>query len=266
MTEPEESAEASCPPTLRESFGLLVKAVKITVFFCLLPAVWAGWNQLTLGTTPPVLHWLLPIFVEGCSAYILILCYALDSPPSRVRACAWLLGVLNIAALLAGQLLVTEHATETPLLLLSFVCCTPVPVLIASILAFQSGAAQYWAEEAELLGKSRAAHSGFPVGRSLPGDIGPDAGNALTGTAVYRFFTVTRDLIYGGKTNNLSRRFKEHRDEKSWFRDVHHMTVVWYRDEAAALAAEEQAIKTEGPRENVTHNPRPPNNNRYGRD
>ena len=84
-----------------------------------------------------------------------------------------------------------------------------------------------------------------------------NAGNPITGTAVYRFFDVHNDLLYVGTTNSISVRWNDHNSSKAWYADVHHTTVVWYMDKPTAEAVERHAIKTERPRYNLTHNPEP---------
>ena len=64
------------------------------------------------------------------------------------------------------------------------------------------------------------------------------AGSPFGGTAVYRFFAIDGDLLYVGTTNSISVRWNDHAAAKAWYADVHHMTVVWYKDKAAAEAVE----------------------------
>ena len=254
-TDQTEAVRKPAVISFEESCRILLRSVKITVLLCSAPVVWGAWWYLAKPANPPVLHWLVPIVSEGCTAYIVLLWFALDRAPRRLQQCGWALLALNAAALAVGQILVWKPRLHVPVSVLSLACLSPVAVLIVTVVAFGVAHAEFEIEDAEFRGRLLGARVGFPVGRSVPGDISPDAGNALTGTAVYRFFTVTRDLIYTGKSRNFPTRFNDHRAKKSWFGDVHHMTVVWYEDEASALAAEERAIKTEGPRENVTHNP-----------
>lgn len=232
-----------------ESYRLLLRACKITVLLCASPLAWAGWWTLTDTANPPVLQWVTPLVAEGCSFYVILLWSGLGAAPRRLRAYGWVLLGLNGLALLAGQSPAMRHDHELAALGLSLACVTLFPVLILTVLARDVALRQFEMEEAERLGLTAEAQM-----RHLVGDIGPDAGNALTGTAVYRFFDVTRRSIYTGKSRDFLTRFKDHRAKKPWFADVHHMSVVWYRDEAAALAAEERAIKTEGPLHNVIHN------------
>jgi len=96
-----------------------------------------------------------------------------------------------------------------------------------------------------------------PVGWILPGIVYTDSGSANGGTALYRFFDVDSDLLYVGVTKDFGQRWKDHMGSKGWFGEIHRMSVVWYADAKAALEAEEEAIKDEMPRHNVTHNPNP---------
>jgi predicted GIY-YIG superfamily endonuclease len=77
-------------------------------------------------------------------------------------------------------------------------------------------------------------------------------------TALYRFFAADNALLYVGVTRTLGARWSSHAKTKPWWPEVHHQTVEWFDSRDAALAAEKVAIKSEGPRYNDSHVPRPP--------
>jgi predicted GIY-YIG superfamily endonuclease len=83
------------------------------------------------------------------------------------------------------------------------------------------------------------------------------AGTPLGGTAVYRFFDLSGDLLYVGIAGNLGQRWQEHSSSKAWYADIHSMTAVWYRTRELAIAAESEAIVDEMPRYNEAGNPNP---------
>jgi hypothetical protein len=97
-----------------------------------------------------------------------------------------------------------------------------------------------------------------PIGWHVEGQIykGTPPGNPETGAAVYRFFQADGNLLYVGRTTSFGQRWKEHAASKSWHREIHHMSVVWYADPATAAVVEAKAIREEWPRHNVTHNPK----------
>lgn len=72
--------------------------------------------------------------------------------------------------------------------------------------------------------------------------------------ALYRFYDRTDVLLYVGITMDLPARVGQHRKEKPWWTEVHHITIEQFDTRSAALAAEERAIKEDGPLYNSTHN------------
>jgi predicted GIY-YIG superfamily endonuclease len=72
--------------------------------------------------------------------------------------------------------------------------------------------------------------------------------------ALYRFFDRTDVLLYVGITMDLPARVGQHQKDKPWWVEVHHISVEQFESRSAALAAEERAIKEEGPLYNSTHN------------
>ena len=69
---------------------------------------------------------------------------------------------------------------------------------------------------------------------------------------VYRMF-IGEELVYVGMTNNPTRRFRQHRRHKWWWRDVTWMDRYWTSSKANALRIEAEMIQRENPRFNVIH-------------
>lgn len=72
--------------------------------------------------------------------------------------------------------------------------------------------------------------------------------------ALYRFYDRSDVLLYVGITVDLPSRVSNHRKEKPWWMDVHHITIQHFDTRGDALAAEYEAIRTEGPLYNIIHN------------
>lgn len=82
--------------------------------------------------------------------------------------------------------------------------------------------------------------------------------------AVYRFYDQAMALLYVGETNDVDRRWAQHRRARPWWPEVvedpDHMHVEWYfgatarEAETKAKAAESKAIRTEKPRYNKAEN------------
>ena len=70
---------------------------------------------------------------------------------------------------------------------------------------------------------------------------------------VYRMWDKNGVLLYIGKSNNPLNRWKQHR-KKPWFKQVTRFEYEPHPDEAAAYAAEREAIKTEHPLYNIVNN------------
>ena len=70
---------------------------------------------------------------------------------------------------------------------------------------------------------------------------------------VYRMWDKNGVLLYIGKSNNQLNRWKQHR-KKPWFKQVTRFEYEPHPDEAAAYAAEREAIKTEHPLYNIVNN------------
>lgn len=76
-------------------------------------------------------------------------------------------------------------------------------------------------------------------------------------TALYRLYNKDDVLLYVGISLDPARRWKKHKANRSrshWTGLVTRETVEWFETWAKAEAAEEQAIKTERPIHNGTHN------------
>lgn len=76
--------------------------------------------------------------------------------------------------------------------------------------------------------------------------------------AVYRFYAADDTLLYVGVTQRIGTRWTNHEKEKPWWPQVARQAVVWYDTRVEALAVETEAIKTELPKYNVIHMPKPP--------
>lgn len=72
--------------------------------------------------------------------------------------------------------------------------------------------------------------------------------------ALYRFFDRTDAVLYIGITLDFPVRMTSHRREKPWWTLVEHITIEHFDTREEALAAETEAIRTEKPLYNVTHN------------
>lgn len=70
-------------------------------------------------------------------------------------------------------------------------------------------------------------------------------------TALYRLYDNAGTLLYVGAAKDPSRRFRDHRAEKSWWHEVAQDSVEWFETPFHALKAEVEAIKREAPRYNI---------------
>lgn len=73
-------------------------------------------------------------------------------------------------------------------------------------------------------------------------------------TTLYRFYDPAGHLLYIGVAGNPGRRFEQHANEKPWWNDIAHSTLTHFATRTEALNAERNAITTERPQHNVTHN------------
>lgn len=72
-------------------------------------------------------------------------------------------------------------------------------------------------------------------------------------TALYRHFDADGRLLYVGISLSPTYRLRQHHDCSAWFQSIANVTVEWFPDRSAAMAAERQAIKAESPEFNVVH-------------
>jgi predicted GIY-YIG superfamily endonuclease len=72
-------------------------------------------------------------------------------------------------------------------------------------------------------------------------------------TALYRLYGESGTLMYVGIARNPNKRFKQHANDKEWFKDVDHekTKIVWYRSRDEAAEHEAQAIEDEMPIFNI---------------
>lgn len=72
--------------------------------------------------------------------------------------------------------------------------------------------------------------------------------------ALYRFFDENGVLLYVGITADIGSRFKKHRGDKPWWYAVSTIRIERFPTRPAVLAAEREAIRSERPLWNVSHN------------
>lgn len=77
----------------------------------------------------------------------------------------------------------------------------------------------------------------------------------MIGHVVYRAFDEAGALLYVGATSDLGRRFVNHKSGASWFDELRTITVAHYPTREESLAAERDAIASEGPRYNQPAHP-----------
>ncbi len=80
---------------------------------------------------------------------------------------------------------------------------------------------------------------------------------AAVPNALYRFWASDGTLLYIGITLKPNARWKQHMKDKPWWSEVAGITVEQYPTREAVEAAEREAIRTQGPKYNVTHNTHP---------
>lgn len=73
----------------------------------------------------------------------------------------------------------------------------------------------------------------------------------MSAHALYRFYGDDGHLLYVGITASPSGRFKQHGQDKNWWPEVRGISVEWYDDRPAVLAAEARAINVENPNYNI---------------
>jgi predicted GIY-YIG superfamily endonuclease len=72
---------------------------------------------------------------------------------------------------------------------------------------------------------------------------------------LYRIYDAEGGLLYVGVTNQCVKRFDQHGQERTWWRDVASITVEHVPDRGAVAAAELKAIQEENPRHNIAGKP-----------
>lgn len=96
--------------------------------------------------------------------------------------------------------------------------------------------------ELEVAAEAAAEAAGVPVVIRSAWPIGA--------TTLYRLFDVEGELLYVGITSALGSRLSAHRRTQPWWDEVAETAVEAFDDRRSALAAEREAIETEGPRFN----------------
>jgi len=72
--------------------------------------------------------------------------------------------------------------------------------------------------------------------------------------ALYRFYDRTDVLLYVGITADLPKRMKNHQKEKPWWLQISTIKIEPYETRSEVFEAEAEAIRTENPLYNSTHN------------
>lgn len=100
-----------------------------------------------------------------------------------------------------------------------------------------------------------AVDCGLLVGQSWGslGQVGQMTSKLVPQT-LYRFFDKGDELLYIGLTADVGRRVAQHRDGRPWWVEVVRITLEQFPDRRSVIEAERNAIKTERPKYNVTHN------------
>ncbi|WP_051853088.1 GIY-YIG nuclease family protein [Streptomyces aureocirculatus] len=76
--------------------------------------------------------------------------------------------------------------------------------------------------------------------------------------AVYRLYDAAGHLLYIGLTCNPRSRWKDHRKEMLWWREVAFKVITWHETRHQACAAESSAVASERPLYNAYETfPRP---------
>jgi excinuclease UvrABC nuclease subunit len=69
--------------------------------------------------------------------------------------------------------------------------------------------------------------------------------------ALYRHFDEAGNLLYIGISNSFLQRSVTHGSTSDWYGQIATIKVQWYPDRAAALLAEDNAIRFENPKHNI---------------
>jgi hypothetical protein len=76
----------------------------------------------------------------------------------------------------------------------------------------------------------------------------------VDGQFLYRYFDESGGALYNGRSNDWTRRLREHWREDIWSSGITSVTVERYQDLTSVIAAEAASIREEHPRYNVQHN------------
>lgn len=71
---------------------------------------------------------------------------------------------------------------------------------------------------------------------------------------LYRYFDESGASLYNGRSNDWTRRLREHWRDDSWSGDIMSVTVERYPSLSSVMVAEAASIRSEYPRYNVQHN------------
>ncbi|WP_094359955.1 GIY-YIG nuclease family protein [Mycobacterium marinum] len=74
---------------------------------------------------------------------------------------------------------------------------------------------------------------------------------------LYRFYSITGQLLYIGITMNAPARFNQHKAEKSWWHEVAGISMEVHETRSDVEKAERRAIKVERPLHNIAHRAHP---------
>lgn len=84
--------------------------------------------------------------------------------------------------------------------------------------------------------------------------LSPKTVENLKGRWLYRVYAADNSLLYIGITDRGREREREHARTKSWWSEVHHVTVEPVETRAMLRHLEAQAIRRQRPKYNIQHN------------
>lgn len=105
-------------------------------------------------------------------------------------------------------------------------------------------------------GRTREAKRLLDVVRKMQHEarFPPKIVERIKGRWMYRLWAADDSLLYIGITDRGREREREHARTKSWWPEVHHVTVEHIATRAELRFREAEAIRKERPRYNVQHN------------